>query len=363
MAEIKEEEKSPKVTIYKERIEDIFNVSISDIALTRIKFLCAEVPVRQEWSGVMFYKVKGPGLSNIKETTVEVIDILALNIGNSVFTKYESDEPRLLDYILNHPELTEEGVYRGHIHSHHEMTTSFSGTDIEELIESAEYFNVFVSLIVNNAGNYSIGFSTMVESNEKVKATNNLVNWNGTQIEERVMNEDTYKIVRFNWAPIESVNKLEPGGEFINSVDSLIENYNNKSKKSIQKELFGVLSTPSNTIVSNNLHTTEYNLKQAICRIISCSLYSLTASVDTAAWSIPAGIAMKDYIDNVMAMIDLIMIQLGSPVESSELIQIYSAWEELLGDYKGAKKEYILAILEIIQSYKEDELKHNYDGE
>lgn len=360
MTEIKEEE--DKTTIYKEQVDDMFNVVISDIATTRIKFLCAKVPTRQEWSGVMFYKVTGPGISNLKETTVEILDILALNIGNSVFTKYESDEPRLLEYILNYPELTEEGVYRGHIHSHHEMATNFSGTDISELIESAEYFNVFVSLIVNNVGSYSIGFSTMTKSKERVNTINKLVNWDGIQVEEQAMSADTYDVVRFNWAPITDINKLEPGNEFINSVDNLVSNYNSKSKEAIQKDLFGVSSIPNSTVIANSAHTKEYDLKQAICRIVACSLYSLTASVDTAAWNIPTGISIKDYTENVTAMIDLIMMQLGNPIEPSELIDIYSAWEELLGDYKGAKREYILALLEIIQSYKKDELKHSNNG-
>lgn len=44
--------------------------------------------------------------------------------------------------------------------SHHTMSTFFSSVDLAELNSSAPLHNVFVSLIVNNEGTYSVGLST-----------------------------------------------------------------------------------------------------------------------------------------------------------------------------------------------------------
>jgi len=43
----------------------------------------------------------------------------------------------------------------GHIHSHHTMGTNFSGTDLQELKDNAPLYNYYLSLIVNNALNFT----------------------------------------------------------------------------------------------------------------------------------------------------------------------------------------------------------------
>lgn len=107
--------------------------------------MCREIP-KVEWSGVLFYKVKG---SITKPETFECIitDILPMDMGTSAYTEYEFDQD-IADYIEEDDERFDWKI--GHIHSHNTMRTYFSGTDMSELNDNSEFHNYYLSLIVNN---------------------------------------------------------------------------------------------------------------------------------------------------------------------------------------------------------------------
>ena len=99
-----------------------------------------------EWSGVLFYSVKG----NIKDwDNMEFIveDILAMDKGTSTFTGYDMGD-EIIEYKMNNPKSLSWKM--GMIHSHHNMKSYFSGTDMEELEDNTEFHNYYLSLIVNN---------------------------------------------------------------------------------------------------------------------------------------------------------------------------------------------------------------------
>lgn len=111
----------------------------------KVEYLCASNP-KDEWSGVLFYEVKG----NIKKpSSMKLIckDILLMDIGNATFTSYNFDK-ELIPYYKKHPKML--GCRYGQIHSHNTMTTFFSGTDVEDLEDNAPNHNFYLSLIVNN---------------------------------------------------------------------------------------------------------------------------------------------------------------------------------------------------------------------
>lgn len=58
---------------------------------------------------------------------------------------------------------------KGHIHSHNVMNVFFSGTDTEELVVNSEFYNYYLSLIVNNKNEMvaKIAFRVDVETTEK----------------------------------------------------------------------------------------------------------------------------------------------------------------------------------------------------
>lgn len=94
----------------------------------------------------MFYSVTG-SIKDPANFKIEIEDILPLDMGTSVFTSYDLDE-RFIDYLMEDPKRMKFKV--GHIHSHNIMSVFFSGTDMEELNDSAPAYNYYLSLIVNN---------------------------------------------------------------------------------------------------------------------------------------------------------------------------------------------------------------------
>lgn len=122
---------------------------ISPTAQKKINYLCARFP-NLEWSGIMFYTVT--------DCIVNIIDFIPLNLGTSSFTEF-SDNPDVLSFRIEH-DLLQSGVYEGLIHSHNTMASFFSGTDSATMKEQSEAYDYYISLIVNNAGQYVAKCST-----------------------------------------------------------------------------------------------------------------------------------------------------------------------------------------------------------
>ena len=117
----------------------------------KIRHLCRVID-KVEWSGAIFYEIIGT-FHKPDEMSIIVHDLIPLDKGSTSFTSYEFDE-RIIEYGMEKGYLMNN--YKiGHIHSHHSMKTFFSGTDNEEVNENSEFQNPYLSIIVNNKGNYS----------------------------------------------------------------------------------------------------------------------------------------------------------------------------------------------------------------
>lgn len=133
-------------------------LKISPLVEDKIRYMCSKYPTL-EWSGVLFYKVSGS--FERKNLTLTTVDLLVLDLGSSTFTEYP-----------NHPEIAYfmaengyEKFSRGLIHSHNTMSSFFSGTD-KSTLEKEGLDNVhFLSLIVNNAGEYTAKITKQVKHN------------------------------------------------------------------------------------------------------------------------------------------------------------------------------------------------------
>ena len=125
-----------------------YKITIPDNVEQKIRYLCAKIP-NTEWSGILFYKVNG----TFEDLDLEIVcqDIYLMNIGSSTFTEFEMS-PEVIGYMFEHQELLDCQV--SIIHSHNRMEAFFSGTDLETLRKEGTDRNNFVSLIVNNAGEY-----------------------------------------------------------------------------------------------------------------------------------------------------------------------------------------------------------------
>ena len=127
-----------------------YNIVIPKNVEEKIRHLCSVVH-EVEWSGVLFYKKEGSFENN--DLKITCVDIFPMDIGSGGFTDFD-DTPDIAAYRCEHLELLDEGIYEGLIHSHNVMKAFFSGTDTNTLLEEGTDRNHFVSLIVNNEGNY-----------------------------------------------------------------------------------------------------------------------------------------------------------------------------------------------------------------
>ena len=101
-----------------------------------------------EWSGTLFYTVKGSFENKDIEFTVR--DFFVMDIGTSGFTNYK-ETPEICSYMMENDLLD---CKTGLIHSHNSMKAFFSGTDANTLVEEGEQTIHFLSLVVNNEGTY-----------------------------------------------------------------------------------------------------------------------------------------------------------------------------------------------------------------
>lgn len=124
-----------------------FTLNISDGLEAKIRAFCALSP-RREWSGVLFYKFEG---DYNKGMTIHANDMYLMDQGSAAHTEFDLNEPEITRYMVM------EGLVDhciGLIHSHNTMKAFFSGEDASTLLEHGSAMNNFVSLVVNNDGEY-----------------------------------------------------------------------------------------------------------------------------------------------------------------------------------------------------------------
>lgn len=155
--------------------QDTFKIVIPVEVERKIRFLCKNI-WDVEWSGVLFYKVEGS--FEDKSLAIKCIDLFQMDIGTGAYTEF-SVSPDISAYMVDHPELLEEGVYQGLIHSHNNMATFFSGTDTSTLQAEGNDMAHFVSLIVNNAGKYTAGVTRKYKCVQTISEKYTYPTWNG----------------------------------------------------------------------------------------------------------------------------------------------------------------------------------------
>lgn len=170
-----EEKKEVKPVLELVHRQDIFKIVIPAEVEKKIRFLCKNI-WDVEWSGVLFYKVEGA--FEDKSLTIRCVDLFQMDIGTSAYTEFNVS-PDVAAYMVDHPELLEEGIYQGLIHSHNNMATFFSGTDIATLSAEGNDMAHFVSLIVNNAGKYTAGVTRKYKCVQTVSEKYTYPTWNG----------------------------------------------------------------------------------------------------------------------------------------------------------------------------------------
>ena len=122
----------------------------------KIRFLCARFP-NNEYSGVLFYDYTGRFEDNSLVLTAK--DFCLMNYGSATYTEFDKSA-EICNYMIEHDLLE---CQQGLMHSHDQMSTFFSGTDLGTLQEEGSDMNNFLSLIVNNAGQYTAAITRKVK--------------------------------------------------------------------------------------------------------------------------------------------------------------------------------------------------------
>lgn len=128
----------------------------------KIRFACQKV-WNTEWSGTLFFTHEGSFENN--DLVIRCVDIYIMDIGTQTYTEFDMN-PDVIAYMCENPELLD--CQMGLIHSHNNMSTFFSGTDTSTLREEGRDRNNFVSLIVNNVGNYTAAITRRTKD-KKIK--------------------------------------------------------------------------------------------------------------------------------------------------------------------------------------------------
>lgn len=151
----------------------------------KIRYVCNRIS-EVEWSGVLFVKYSGSFESNL---TITCEDILVMNIGSSAYTEFNMT-PEVVSFIQERQLFDCQMAL---IHSHNHMPTFLSGTDIATLQEEGSQKNTFVSLIVNNAGNYTAAITRRVQLHQEGIAVSryNLFGEEATSSESRYTEDNT----------------------------------------------------------------------------------------------------------------------------------------------------------------------------
>lgn len=212
--------------------QDTFKIIIPDRVEEKIRFLCRNI-WDVEWSGVLFYKTEGS--FEDKSLVIRCIDIFQMDIGTGGYTEFTMS-PDVAAYMVEHPELMEAGVYQGLIHSHNQMSTFFSGTDTDTLLEEGLDSAHFVSLIVNNAGNYTAGITRRYQCKAQLIEKIAYPTWGGeTKEEERSTFEESEEVEWYNLIPVLESPFINEMTERMNAIKATKKIKEEEERKRVSK--------------------------------------------------------------------------------------------------------------------------------
>lgn len=201
----------------------------------KIRFICSKIN-NIEWSGVLFYTHEGEFEDG--SLTIKAVDLIVLDIGDATTTQFQCSNPDVITYMVDNDLLDCDMAL---IHSHHTMSTFMSGTDLNTLLQEGTDRNIFVSLIVNNAGTYTAGITRRIFSKiteEKCYKT--------FQDKEICKPEESYETEYVEWFNL-SIEKEEDNTNLFPEIAERLANIaENKKKQEEERKKSYVLTTNHN---------------------------------------------------------------------------------------------------------------------
>lgn len=191
----KETKKSP--------LNQKFPLIISEKLEKKIRVLCDKFP-NNEWSGQLFYSFKGSFEQGNLVFTAE--DLMFMDTGSGVDTEFYMDEQNIVAYMVDHNLLN---CQVGLIHSHNKMRAFFSGQDDAMLKQEGAKRNHFLSLVVNNDGNY-VAVVTVKEVSEIYIKTTKKFNTYGDTTVKAEETEDVKTTTEVKYYDLDIQNDYQP---------------------------------------------------------------------------------------------------------------------------------------------------------
>lgn len=145
---------------------------------------------KAEWIGILFYK-------KIDNKTLETVDICYMGKGpensmvaNIDYTEFPELSSVLSNYVMNNAEKLID-CYQGLIHSHIDMATNPSGTDLSELMaNNSNYNGTYLSVICN----HKLEFTSLLSVEEEQPKKVNNYKWFGEIVTREIEAEKNINI-------------------------------------------------------------------------------------------------------------------------------------------------------------------------
>lgn len=269
---------------------------IPDEVEAKIRYLQNKFP-STEWSGILFYTHTG---NFVKGITITCKDIFPMDLGSSTYTEFFMSED-VAAYVAEHQEELWE-CDMGLCHSHHSFDCFFSGTDIATLQSEGNDHNTFVSLIVNNAGNYSAAITRKVEADIRTEVTGSYVLWDdGSPTLVKSDSKEKQEIIQYFMLDIQKPTVSSPYQDIDARFEEIMRRKQEEKDKALEAEKpFNALSVHPKRLPKNeepylfdktelsgidDIQANAEAVHDAVARMLLCSLAVNPSKIDLHKWS------------------------------------------------------------------------------
>ena len=114
-----------------------------------------------EWCGFIFYEKVEGSISDPKTYIAKTTDIYMMDIGSHSYTESDNHTDDVVNMVDRIPAYMENRY--GLIHTHHNMSAFFSGTDVQELHDNVHLYSYYLSLIVNFDGKWCAKIAKLID--------------------------------------------------------------------------------------------------------------------------------------------------------------------------------------------------------
>ena len=116
-----------------------------------------------EWCGFIFYEKVEGNISDPETYVAKTTDIYMMDIGSHSYTESDNHTDDVISMVDRIPAYMENRY--GLIHTHHNMSAFFSGTDMQELHDNVHLYSYYLSLIVNFDGKWCAKIAKLIDVN------------------------------------------------------------------------------------------------------------------------------------------------------------------------------------------------------